>query len=168
MTAEPLAIPPCSHHERLEEDYEGERPEWVPEGVWPLLKQDLVLSRAGVNKASNQQLADKWNLPLGRLRGLLQSSKWVPQFEEERSKALLSAMVANQRAATILHDKLNDPEKVAKMGVLDSGKLVKLTSDTMLNLSNGNTGGGITVGNINFADVKALLNINIKKPGEGA
>lgn len=158
-------IVPCSHPERLDEDYAGERPEYISEAGWPLLKQELILSRAGVLKLSDEQLASRHGVKLGQIRGLKAGHKWRPQFDETRQNMLESAMVLNEKVHTVLHEKWSDPAKLEKMSPLDAMKAAKLATDTMLNLSNGNSGGGISIGQINFADVKALVNMNVQKPG---
>ena len=160
-------LPPCSHPERLDEDFEGERPEFVPEAMWPHLKRDMILSRAGVLKDSNEQLAGKYGLKVGQVRHLLQSRKWRADFEATRQDLVSSHAVAGMKLDTMFHEKLNDEERMAKVSALDIAKMRKLNNDAMLNLSNG-TATGSTIGTLNFADIKAMVNVNIKKPGEGA
>lgn len=139
-----------------------ERPEWVPEGVWPELKKDLVLARAGSVKRSVQQIADRWNLPFGKVRSLYASKRWRMDMEEARMDiADMSAVVA-YRMGHALADDLDDDEKVKKMTISDKSKVLKMASDNMLNLSNGSVGSPAF--QLNFGDVKMLLGTPPKKP----
>jgi len=139
-----------------------ERPECIPEGIWPLVKREMILSRAGVVKSSNRQSAEKFGIAIGDWIRISSSKKWRREVEEFREQMAQKCMIASDRVADALVTDLDDEEKVAKMSIRDKAIVTKQLSENVLNLSNGMVGSPAL--GISFNDVKVLLGTAIEKP----
>lgn len=139
-----------------------DRPDWVPEAVWPLLVEDLILLRAGIKKHSARTVAKKWGLDEVKVFGLLRTKKWGRAVQDFREQMGQRSMIAAERAGDALLDDLADEAKVAKMSIRDKAIVAKQMSENALNLNNGVVGSP-AIG-LNFNDIKILMSTSVEKP----
>jgi hypothetical protein len=139
-----------------------ERPEWVPEAVWPDLKKTMILVKAKVDKRSFNAIAEAYGVPIGKLRSLYGNGRWRQQLDEAREDFVQSNIVARYAMADALHAKLQDPAAMDKMSVKDLAITQKALSDDTLNLANGTVGSPAF--NVSFGDLKVLLGAPLPKP----
>lgn len=149
----------------LVETTEDERPDWCPEGVWPFFKRQMVLVHAKVDKSSMQQIANKWQLPVGKVLSFCRTRKFRLQMEESREDLTQSALAAAYKTGELLHAALDDPERVAKISPKDLSTIAKQQTDIALNLANG----AVTASplHFHFSAVKELLAQTVEKPVVG-
>lgn len=139
-----------------------ERPEWIPEDIWPILKKELVLSKAKVSRRSLGEIARGLGLDESKTRSLYNSRNFKVQMEEAREDLSQSSIAAAYRAGEILHERLNDPVAAAKISARDASIIKKQQSENALNLSNGMV--GTPAFSMNFSDIKVLLGQTLEKP----
>lgn len=141
----------------------AECPDWIAPGIWPLVKREMVLKRAGVIRDSNDQSADKFGLDHAKFAKLLMSRKWRREVEDFREQMAQKCIAAADIVADALLSDLDDPVKVAKMSPRDKTIMTKQLSENVLNLSNGMVGSP-SLGSINFTDIKVLMGAPLEKP----
>ena len=150
----------------LAEEQEAEldaRPTFVPEAVWPELKKQIALVRAGIDKRSIATIAASYGLTCKQFDSIRRDKRYAVQLEEVRAGLADSSAVALRTLHGALHDKLQDPDKVDKLSIPDTVKSIKALGDHMDSMS-GN--GQIVINNHgnNFLDVKALIASRVQKP----
>lgn len=141
-----------------------DRPETVPEAVWPELKKTIVLLRTGVERRSVAQIAESFGLTFGQLNSILHSNRWKVQLEEAREMCVQSSAIALGSLHGLLHEKLRDPEKTSKLSIPDTAKTIKALGDHKLNMANGTAGGIFNNNQYTWADVKILMERRAKPP----
>lgn len=141
---------------------ESDRPDWIAEDIWPILKKELTLSRAKVNKRSLGQIATGLGLDESRVRSLYNTRAFKVAMDEAREDLSQSSIAAAYRAGEILHERLSDPIAAAKISARDASIINKQQSENALNLSNGMV--GTPAFSMNFNDIKVLLGATLEKP----
>ena len=141
-----------------------ECPAGVAPACWPALKETLVLISLGSLRDNTAVYARQFGLTHEEFERVRKSRKWRVQLDEIREKITQTAGIGAAKVGSILMDKLNDPEKVARMSIPDTAKTYKALTDTSLNAANGNTGGIFQNNSYTWADVKVLVQNRAEPP----
>ncbi len=142
---------------------EDDRPDWVPEAVWPAVRDTLVKVKCRVEKRSLENIGEAYGLPWKRLSALLHSGSWRLNLPEHKARLMDRAYMASDMAHDILVDKLQDPVQQEKMSARDASIIAANQADMAQKVEQGHSGNmQVNIGN--FVDMKALIANPLPKP----
>lgn len=124
----------------LQRKENGPRPDWCPEAVWDSLVEELILLKARCSKKSLFQIADAHGCTVEQLRSVLSSRLLRDNLECVKEELAESNALVARKTQRILHEKLADPNVVAKLSPRDVAIISKQATDSHLNLQNGFAG----------------------------